>query len=392
MTTTFIVNLFYLLAAVGFVWGLRLMGHPETARKGNFIAGSGMILAILAALMEPIPGAFNNNVWIFAALVAGAVGGYYMISKPPAAATMLQAMPIFNGLGGASAMVLGLAEILLVYNGESAASNGLLVILLLSILIGGGVFTGSFLVFVKINGLLKDGAVTLNRHSLINILLVTITVFCGIFVYLQGDKGSPVWAILFTLIALISGLSLVAPIHVSEMKWLASLLNACSGVSVAAVGLVYGSHFLLVGGMLVAAAGLTLMFRIRLLASSSPVEPPSADPIQDDGRIVVEADHAALPPILKEDFYGGENENTAATVSFEDTLPVEEPEAANTGGEIRMETPGVEPIQKEDDLVEENADETHTGLSSLNQGTTADDDDAREDGEADPKEAFPGSD
>lgn len=257
MTTIFLTNLFYLSGAVCFVLGLRMMSNPGSVRKGNLLAGAGMCLAILAAVMEPVSGAYNNYPWIVGGLVVGAVAGYFLVIKRVSTLTT-PVIAIFNGLGGACAAILGLAEILLVYNGESAASDSMLIVILCTIIIGSVVFTGSLLAYAKMEGLIKDSSVNLKRHGFVNVLLLTITLFCGIFVYLQGDQGSSIWAIVFMLIAMVYGIYLVAPIAAADMLLVMGLLHVFSGLSAAATGLIYGSRFLLVGGVLIAAAAVTL--------------------------------------------------------------------------------------------------------------------------------------
>ncbi len=257
MTTIFLTNLFYLSGLVCFVLGLRLMSNTGSVRKGNFLAGAGMCLAILAAVMEPVSGAYNNYAWIAGGLSIGAFAGYFLSTKRAYTLTT-SVVAIFNGLGGACAALLGLAEILLVYNGESAASRSMLIAILCTIIIGGVVFTGSLLAYAKMEGLIKDSSVNLRRHGFVNVLLLTITLFCGIFVYLQGDQGSSLWAIVFMLIAMVYGVYLVAPIATADMLLVTALLHGFSGLSAAIVGLIYGSQFMLVGGVLVAAAGVTL--------------------------------------------------------------------------------------------------------------------------------------
>ncbi len=257
MVTTFIINLFYLVGAASFVWGLRLMNAPDSARKGNFIAGVGMAMAIIAALIEPISGAFDNFAWIIGGLVVGTAAGYYAAVKV-AMTAMPQMVSIFNGLGGACAVILGLVEILLIYSGEREASSSALIIITLTIIIGGIAFTGSFLAYGKLQGLVNDSAVTLKRHGLVNMLLLALTLACGVFVFLQGAQGSPMWALIFIGIAMVYGVSFVAPIGGADMPVVISLLNSFSGLSAAAAGLIYGSRFMLIGGILVGAAGTIL--------------------------------------------------------------------------------------------------------------------------------------
>lgn len=257
MATTFIIDLFYLLGAIGFVWGLRLMSSPDSARRGNIIAGIGMALAIIGALGEPQNGAYNNYLWILGGLAAGGGIGYYAAVKVKMTA-MPQMVSIFNGLGGACAVILGLVEILLIYNGERPESSSALVIIVLTIAIGGIAFTGSLLAYAKLEGLVKDSAITLKRHDIINMLLLAVTLACGFFVYMQGAQGSALWAMVFILLALVYGLSFVAPIGGADMPVVISLLNSFSGLSAAAAGLIYNSNFMLIGGILVGAAGTIL--------------------------------------------------------------------------------------------------------------------------------------
>ncbi len=257
MTETFIPNLFYLAGLVCFVCGLRLLRQPDTARKGNLISGVGMALAIVAALFEPIPGAYNNYAWIAGSLVLGAAGGYYFAMKV-ALPAMPQAISLFNGLGGLAAVVLSLGEILLVYNGESAATPGMLVVLLLAMLVGGIAFSGSLVACAKLGGLIKEGGMTLNRHALVNLFLLTITIFWGAFIYLNGEQGSAVLVIGFILLSMAYGALLAAPVQQADLILLIALLNTLSGISAAATGTVYNNRFLLLGGVLVAMGGALL--------------------------------------------------------------------------------------------------------------------------------------
>lgn len=257
MTTLFLTNLLYLSGAVCFVLGMRFLSAPDTARKGNLVAATGVFLATLGALTEPISGAFSNLPWIIGGIATGAGAGYYLAVKATPT-SMPHLVSVLNGLGGAGAAVLGLAEILLVYNGESAASGGILIAIIFTITIGGVVFAGSLLAYAKLEGHLEARSITLNRHDLVNYLLLTTTVVCGIFVYLQGGQGSSFWAAIFMLIAMVYGLSWIAPVETKDILLVVSLLNALSGLSTAGVGLIYDSRFLLIGGVLVGAAGITL--------------------------------------------------------------------------------------------------------------------------------------
>ncbi|MEM6376694.1 MAG: NAD(P)(+) transhydrogenase (Re/Si-specific) subunit beta, partial [Bacteroidota bacterium] len=254
---TFIINLSYLIGAVAFVWGLRLLGSPDTARKGNTYAALGMAIAIIATLFIPLERGANNYIWIVGGMIGGGAIGW-LAAKRVKMTDMPQLVSIFNGLGGACAVVLALAELDQFYVGARTMSGGEVLIVLLALLIGGVAFTGSILAYAKLQGLVKDKHVTLPQHQIINLVLLVAVLAFGGFLFFQGVNGSLVLAIIFTLVTLIYGLSFVAPIGGADMPVVISLLNSFTGLSAAAAGLVYGNQIMLVGGILVGASGTIL--------------------------------------------------------------------------------------------------------------------------------------
>ncbi len=257
MATDFLINLFYLLGAIAFVFGLRQLASPDTARRGNFLAGAGMVLAILAALVMPIPGASNNYAWIAGGIVAGGAVGIFSARRIKMTA-MPQMVSIFNGLGGACAVVLAMAELAHYYDGTQSLATGEAVIVLLALLIGAVSFTGSLLAFAKLEGLVQDHKITFPRHNVFNLVLLAVTVVVGILLLVWGNGVGISWAIIFLLLALVYGFSFVAPIGGADMPVVISLLNSFTGLSAATTGLVYDSNFMLVGGILVGASGTIL--------------------------------------------------------------------------------------------------------------------------------------
>lgn len=254
---TFIINLSYLIGAVAFVWGLRLLGSPDTARKGNTYAALGMAIAIIATLFIPLEKGNNNYIWIIAGMLGGGGIGW-LAAKKVKMTDMPQLVSIFNGLGGACAVVLALAELNQFYVGARTMSSGEVLIVLLALLIGGVAFTGSLLAYAKLQGLIKDKHVTLPKHQIINLVLLAVVLVFGGVLFLQGANGTLVLALIFTLITLIYGVSFVAPIGGADMPVVISLLNSFTGLSAAAAGLVYGNQIMLVGGILVGASGTIL--------------------------------------------------------------------------------------------------------------------------------------
>lgn len=254
---SFIINIAYLAGAVAFVWGLRLLGSPDTARKGNLYAALGMALAIVATLFVPLEASHGNFAWIAGGMAGGGLVGL-LAAKRVKMTDMPQLVSIFNGLGGACAVVLAYAEIAQYYAGSRPMTGGELTIVLVALLIGGVAFTGSLLAYAKLQGLVKDKQVILPKHQWINIILLLGVIALAVLVYLQGGTGGMALVIILTIVTLIYGFSFVAPIGGADMPVVISLLNSFTGLSAAAAGLVYNNNLMLVGGILVGASGTIL--------------------------------------------------------------------------------------------------------------------------------------
>lgn len=252
-----VINLSYLIGALAFVLGLRRLSSPDTARRGNRLAAFGMGLAILATLLTPNAQGNGNIIWILGAIVLGALIGWRAARKVEMTA-MPQLVSIFNGFGGACAVVLAGLELERVASGMQQATTNEMVILLLTLFIGGVAFTGSILAYLKLDGKVWDEKITLPQHSLINgIFLLGLLAFM-IFLCWQSASLTVVVLIIFTVLTLIYGFSFVAPIGGADMPVVISLLNSFTGLSAAAAGLIYDNQIMLVGGILVGASGTIL--------------------------------------------------------------------------------------------------------------------------------------
>jgi H+-translocating NAD(P) transhydrogenase subunit beta len=265
----FLINIAYLLGALAFLWGLRLLSSPDTARRGNLLAGAGMALAIVAAMAQPMTGAANNYAWIAAAMAVGALIG--LISARRVKMTdMPQMVSVFNGLGGACAVVLAYAELMPFYAGSSSLDMAGLAIVLLALFIGGVSFTGSMLAFAKLQGLIWDSTLRLPKHNLLNMVLLLLTLGLGAYLAFSGISGGLALGTIFMVLALIYGFSFVIPIGGADMPVVISLLNSLTGLSAAVTGLIYNSQFMLVGGILVGASG-TILTVLMCQAMNRPL-------------------------------------------------------------------------------------------------------------------------
>ena len=245
-----IIDIAYLIGSVAFVWGLRLLSSPDTARKGNTYAAIGMGLGIIAVLVDNRIQGGNNYAWIAGGMLLGGVVGWLAAKKIQMTA-MPQMVSVFNGLGGACAAILSMVELL-----NTQMDMGGKAISLFALLIGAIAFTGSMLAYLKLDGKIWDEQVTWPKHNLINQFLLVVTI--AFFGYLLFTNPSTGLLIGFLVLALFYGWSFVAPIGGADMPVVISLLNSFTGLSAAAAGLIYGSNFMIVGGILVGASGTIL--------------------------------------------------------------------------------------------------------------------------------------
>jgi len=189
-------------------------------------------------------------------LIGGIIG--FFAAKKVQMTAMPQMVSIFNGLGGACAVVLAMTELVHYYDGTTTMSGGQLFIVLTTLLIGAIAFTGSMLAFAKLQGLVWDSQVTLPKHHIVNYILLAATIGLTAYVYMGGVGLGITAAIGLMVLALVYGFSFVAPIGGADMPVVISLLNSFTGLSAAAAGLIYDNNIMLVGGILVGAAGVIL--------------------------------------------------------------------------------------------------------------------------------------
>lgn len=243
----------YLAAAVAFIVGLKRLSAPGTARSGNRIAAIGMLAAIVITLVTA--GILNWYV-VAGGLALGSVIGAWAALRVQMTA-MPQMVAIFNGFGGiASALVAG-AEV--VESDLVQLPADTVVTILISILIGSVTFTGSFIAFGKLQGLLPGRPLTFGGQQVVNSLIVIGLIGSAIWAAIAGeDLGY--WVV--GGLSLLLGVMAVIPIGGADMPVVISLLNSFSGLAAAAAGFVIESNPLIIGGALVGAAGLILTFQM----------------------------------------------------------------------------------------------------------------------------------
>ena len=249
----FFVDFAYICASILFIFGLRMLGNPERAQRGNLISSLGMLLAIVVTLLDQ---SIISYQFLSIALIAGAIVGASAASMVKMT-TMPELVALFNGFGGIASLLVGSAEFLnfnaLNFIALSAVS--------LTILIGGVTFSGSLLAFGKLSEIL-DGKPFLffgQRIVLTTFLLLGLALSAEIIID-TGILGISKLAILASLIlvALILGILLTAPIGGADMPVIIALLNSYSGLAAASAGFVINNNVLIVAGSLVGASGVIL--------------------------------------------------------------------------------------------------------------------------------------
>lgn len=253
------LSIIYLIATVTFIVGLKNLGHPATAKKGNLISAFGMGLAIVGTIIlteKEIPTIIYAL--IIGAIVVGGIIGWVIAMKVEMT-KMPELVSLFNGFGGASALLIGLVEFNKNIGVAEAdkASPAIISTIIAAIIIGSITFTGSLVAWAKLNGSMKD--LRLPKYNLINNILFLALLAFAIYIVLMGSDSS---ILIYVLLAasLVYGYLFVAPIGGADMPVVISLLNSLTGIAAAITGILYGNMVMLVGGILVGSAGLILTF------------------------------------------------------------------------------------------------------------------------------------
>jgi NAD(P) transhydrogenase subunit beta len=258
----YLVTVLYIIAFAMFIYGLMGLTGPKTAVRGNWIAGAGMAVAVVATLIA----VRHTENWglIIAGLLVGVALGV-----PPARLTKMTAMPqlvaLFNGVGGGTVALIALSEFIDTsgfsnfQHGESPTVH-IVVASLFAAIIGSISFWGSIIAFGKLQEILPGRPIGIGKaQQPLNLLLLTGAVVAAVAIGLAahpGSGGAALWWMVGLLIAAgVLGLMVVLPIGGADMPVVISLLNALTGLSAAAAGLALNNTAMIVAGMIVGASG-----------------------------------------------------------------------------------------------------------------------------------------
>lgn len=253
MSQQAILLLGYLIGSVTFIIGLKMLSHPETARKGNMVAAVGMTIAILVTIFlyrDDEGNGLGNYGWIFSGLIIGTIVGT-MVAKKVQMTAMPEMVSLFNGMGGACAMLISVVE----HHHNPDAGTGMMVVIVLGMIIGTVSFFGSMIAWGKLAGKIKDR--TIPAGQAINFLLFAGLIVLAVMV-IGGYSSNPVLFYCILALAATYGVLFVMPIGGADMPVVISLLNSFTGVAAAFGGFLYDNPVMLTGGILVGSAGTIL--------------------------------------------------------------------------------------------------------------------------------------
>jgi NAD(P) transhydrogenase subunit beta len=247
-----ILQLSYLIGSITFIMGLKMLSHPDTARKGNLIAAVGMAIAIFATifLFEGKEGPLHNYAWIFGGLAIGTIVGT-LAAKRVQMTAMPEMVSLFNGMGGACAMLISIVE----YHHNATPDTGTLLVIVLGMMIGTVSFAGSIIAWGKLNGKIKDKAIA--GGQAINFILFAGIIAASVMV-VGGFTVNPSVFYGIAALAALYGVLFVMPIGGADMPVVISLLNSFTGCAAAFGGFLYDNPVMLTGGILVGSAGTIL--------------------------------------------------------------------------------------------------------------------------------------
>lgn len=271
MTQEAILLLGYLIGSVTFIVGLKMLSHPDTARRGNIVAAVGMTVAILVTIFlyrdhEGNP--LGNYGWIFSALIIGTVIGT-LVSKKVQMTAMPEMVSLFNGMGGACAMLISIIEFRHMtadfniemykaggYTYFSNLEGGMLLTIIVGMVIGSVSFAGSIIAWGKLNGKIKD--FSFKGQHIFNLLLLGVITVLTVFIMAGRSEETIEFFYVILALALVYGVFFVLPIGGADMPVVISLLNSFTGVAAAFGGFLYDNPVMLTGGILVGSAGTIL--------------------------------------------------------------------------------------------------------------------------------------
>ncbi len=245
-----LINFAYVISAALFIFGLKMLSSPATARRGNLLSALGMAIAIIFTLMAQ----GLDYKWIILGMLIGTGIGVVAAIRVEMT-SMPEMVALFNGFGGISSLLLAWAE----YHQHPEMSVFIAIVAFLSAFIGGVTFTGSMVAFGKLAGKITQKAVVFKGQHIINAAILIVALVAAALFCMNPHTGTGYTLfIIIVLVALAFGVTSTIPIGGADMPVVISLLNSYSGLAACAAGFVISNNILIVAGALVGASGIIL--------------------------------------------------------------------------------------------------------------------------------------
>ena len=295
--STDVTNLLYLVTIVTFILALRFLSSPAHARRGNQIGAAGMLLAIVVTWIK-----IGTTSWWAITLGMLVGGGFGAVAARKVKMTaMPQMVALFNGVGGGAAALISLAELHRILPEAGAPKADISIAIVLSALIGSISFSGSMIAFAKLQELIGGRPITYPAQQVGNALVVGIAVVSGVALVSGVQDEWLLWLLIGA--SALFGILFVLPIGGADMPVVISLLNAFTGLAVAAGGFELENNVLIVSGMLVGASGtlLTLMMGRAMNRSIANVLFGAFGQLQTTGGAAVAGTNGTVRPTTADD-------------------------------------------------------------------------------------------
>jgi NAD(P) transhydrogenase subunit beta len=290
--STNLANLLYLIPIVSFILALRFLSNPAHARRGNQIGAIGMLVAVVVTWIK----IGTTSWWAIAVgmLIGGAFGA--VAARRVKMTAMPQMVALFNGVGGGAAALIALAEVHRILPEPGAPKVDISLAIVLSALIGAISFSGSMVAFAKLQELIGGRPITYPGQQLVNGVLLVVAAGVGIALVSGVQDEWLLWV-------LVASVLFVLPIGGADMPVVISLLNAFTGLAVAASGFELENNVLIVAGMLVGASGtlLTMLMGRAMNRSIANVLFGAFGQVSDSAAAVAAGDGGSVRSATAED-------------------------------------------------------------------------------------------
>ncbi|MAS29560.1 MAG: NAD synthetase [Flavobacteriaceae bacterium] len=251
----FLQELGYIVAAILFIFGLKMLSKEDTAARGNLVSSVGMLIAVLVTLIKVV----DPHLILLAMLIGAGIGSLFALKVKMT--SIPEMVALFNGFGGLSSFFLAWSQFI-----SQSSVSFILILTYMTVFIGGVTFSGSLIAFFKLSEILKGSSNLLNNISRWFLVFICFFVLIAIGQVILSSAGLlivnfeliQITFIAFLIASLFAGLAFVAPIGGGDMPVVISLLNSLSGIAAALAGVLLSNTALIVAGCLVGASGLVL--------------------------------------------------------------------------------------------------------------------------------------